>query len=724
MLLDILVPRGPGPVGGPNHFFDLAVFFRYETEDEGEANMDQREDSTGVCRLGGLPRTPQAQLADLLCDLIDSKGLRRELLRVVNGEHVVRDLPDEVVGSAEYMARAVEVLGQHGWIESGDIFTLLRSVRPKRLDDIARVAALWGEEPTEAVAKETERVVLSLDLPYDTLEPLELAHLLWMLQHMAGTRSMRLLVVERGSVRLIIEGRPVEVRRLLYFAERHSELYGIIPEVGAKRQMLAKEPNVASVIATRQRWRDFRKGNHEQAVFFELDLSGTTFAGTNLTNATFSTILLQDVDFRETNLRKAIFRDADLAGADFRRADLRDVEFVAVDLRRANLMGTVLSQATFSQVVLSEVILDMADLAKVNLAGADLSAARLARAMLIEADLTGVDLRHAALPHADLRHAILKKANLGDANLERTDLRGANLTGANLGDASLEHADLRGALLRDADLSNAKLVGTLWDDNTNWPIAHEKLEAAYRIGPKADLHGAYLQDRNLFGVDLRDADLGQASVSQVNLQRANLGGANLSGAKFSHVDLRGAGLVGADLRDASISDTDFWGANLSCGNLSRVSLRSANFSGANLSGADLSTANLEHTNFSGADLSHASLRDADLYGVDLSGANLSGADLSGAELSRTCLGGAELSNVDLRGANLSNADLFGTRQWDYSPYPSLLRTRNTRNGYYAHHTTNSTLFSGVVWDQNTRWPRGFVPPSSAHPRGDDGDGRS
>ncbi|MEP0873693.1 pentapeptide repeat-containing protein [Trichocoleus desertorum AS-A10] len=76
----------------------------------------------------------------------------------------------------------------------------------------------------------------------------------------------------------------------------------------------------------------------------------------------------------------------------------------------------------------------------------------------------------------------------------------------------------------------------------------------------------------------------------------------LSGADLSDADLRGADLSDADLRGADLSDADLSGADLSDADLSGADLRGADLSGADLSGADLS----------GADLSDADLSDADL----------------------------------------------------------------------------------------------------------------
>jgi uncharacterized protein YjbI with pentapeptide repeats len=86
---------------------------------------------------------------------------------------------------------------------------------------------------------------------------------------------------------------------------------------------------------------------------------------------------------------------------------------------------------------------------------------------------------------------------------------------------------------------------------------------------------------------------------------------------LQEADLIGANLRNADLRLATLHDANLIGANL----------READLREANLIEADLSLAHL-----SGADLSDAHLRDAALIGVDLSNADLSDAEVTQAQL--------------------------------------------------------------------------------------------
>jgi len=74
---------------------------------------------------------------------------------------------------------------------------------------------------------------------------------------------------------------------------------------------------------------------------------------------------------------------------------------------------------------------------------------------------------------------------------------------------------------------------------------------------EADLRGADLREANLREADLRGADLREA-----NLREANLRGADLREANLREAGLREANLRGADLREANLRGADLRGAEL------------------------------------------------------------------------------------------------------------------------------------------------------------------
>ena len=118
--------------------------------------------------------------------------------------------------------------------------------------------------------------------------------------------------------------------------------------------------------------------------------------------------------------------------------------------------------------------------------------------------------------------------------------RNANLQGAYLEEANLEGANLRGANLQGAYLEEANLEGA--------DLQRANLRGAY-------LQGAYLEEANLRGANLQEANLRGANLRKADLQRANLRGANLQGAYLEEANLRGANLEEADL---TLIRDDLW----------------------------------------------------------------------------------------------------------------------------------------------------------------------
>ena len=174
--------------------------------------------------------------------------------------------------------------------------------------------------------------------------------------------------------------------------------------------------------------------------------------------------------------------------------------------------------------------------------------------------------------------------------------------------------------------------------------------------------------------DLPSATPGAVAPVVVNLPGGGLAPVNLSGA-----DLTGVMLTGVDLS----------GANLTTVNLTQ---------------ADLSGAILFQANLCGADLIEADLRGALLMGADLISADLRGADLAGANLV-----GASLRGADLRGSNLRAASLLATGALlDQAAFDAPLVRAMSAEAWQALALGDADL-SGAMYDEETRWPEGFVP---------------
>jgi uncharacterized protein YjbI with pentapeptide repeats len=363
------------------------------------------------------------------------------------------------------------------------------------------------------------------------------------LQKITGDTSIEIVDIEKGSIRLILEGSQESLEQIeaLFKSGQLTEVQGIpvqdvqfvtpqIPEPDENIQTIDRK-RLAFIIAGSASSEEIQE---LKAAFTETldndkeieaddkarlvqeiitkrakdrDLSGANLSGANLINADLINANLINADLRGAILSDAILIGTNLRGADLRGAILSDAILIGTNLRGADLRGAILSRA-----ILSRAILSRADLSGANLSGANLSGVYLSDAYLSRAILSG--------------------ANLSGANLSSTNLSGANLSGANL-----SGANLIGAILSGADLSDANLIGT----NLS----------------RANLSGAILSDADLSGVDLSDADLSDANLSGTNLIGADLSDANLSGA-----DLIGANLSGVDLSDADLSDANLSGADL------------------------------------------------------------------------------------------------------------------------------------------------------------------
>lgn len=93
--------------------------------------------------------------------------------------------------------------------------------------------------------------------------------------------------------------------------------------------------------------------------------------------------------------------------------------------------------------------------------------------------------------------------------------------------------------------------------------------------PRIVLRGAFLNEADLWAVDLRNADLRNTNLTEANLIEADLRGANLSGCDLTDADLISADLRGANLKNACLRDTDLSGADLV-----DAKLTNADFNGA------------------------------------------------------------------------------------------------------------------------------------------------
>ncbi|MEO1401463.1 MAG: pentapeptide repeat-containing protein [Cyanobacteria bacterium J06635_1] len=95
-----------------------------------------------------------------------------------------------------------------------------------------------------------------------------------------------------------------------------------------------------------------------------------------------------------------------------------------------------------------------------------------------------------------------------------------------------------------------------------------------------DLKTAYLFEKSLRGINLRETNLSRTCLIGADLSEADLTGAQLSGVYASNTNFQGAILVAADLRGGNLVEADFSQADLS-----NAVVDEANFDDACLTGA-------------------------------------------------------------------------------------------------------------------------------------------
>ena len=408
-----------------------------------------------------------------------------------------------------------------------------------------------------------------------------------LLQKASGDTSVNFKKVEKGSIKITLDGSPEGLKRLAALIQSG--------ELGELREELEKLG--LSIEDTKLVFKEATEENEN-------------------TEDDEKSLLVQEV------------LDNRAYGRNLSGVDLSDTDLSGANLSGANLSGANLSGADLS----------CADLSGVDLSGADLSGANLIVANLSNTIIDSkTKLNHKWRLVWEIVNQPTEKRNLTNASLNGADLSGAYLFGANLTNASLSGADLScanlfGANLTNASLSGADLSNTIIDSKTKlnhkwrlvWGIVNQPTE-------KRNLSGANLGDANLSDAYLNGADLSDANLTHANLFGADLSDADLSGANLTNAYLIEANLSGANLTNASLSGADLSNTIIDSKtklnhkwrlvweiinqpaekrNLSGADLRDANLRDANLSDADLSDADLIEANLTHANLTHANVENA------------------------------------------------------------------------------------------------------------------
>ncbi len=203
-------------------------------------------------------------------------------------------------------------------------------------------------------------------------------------------------------------------------------------------------------------------------------------------------------------------------------------------------------------------------------------------------------------------------------------------------------------------LSLAVPVSILHGTSNGWaPYSDEPILLTGAILPKADWHGAHLDDSTMRRVNLRGANLRGVHLGRVHGHFSDLSGADLTQAQANK-----GGFGYACFHEAVLDGADFSNATFYGGDLTGMKARGANFQGALFMQANLRGACLIECDLSGADLRWSDLRETDLKGSHLVAALLEGCKLQGAQVRKARLPSANLAQADLTGAQFAGAMLW------------------------------------------------------------------
>ncbi len=242
-----------------------------------------------------------------------------------------------------------------------------------------------------------------------------------------GGDTIKITDIKEGSIRLIIEGSPEDIKQLLsrFNSGEFTEVSGFPVE---DVQILSESSDDDESNELNDKWRLVQ------------EIVSQRVHTRNLSGADLSDADLSGADLSGADLSGAILRGADLRGADLSDADLSDADLSDADLR-AILIGGKLARTKIKYIFAKNT-----DLTYTNLDNGAIVYTNLRNYFLVKANLTRTNLRRTNLNGANLREAILSDADLSDTVVENAQF------GANLGLTEEMKLDLkrRGAIFEDS----------------------------------------------------------------------------------------------------------------------------------------------------------------------------------------------------------------------------------------------------------------------------------
>jgi uncharacterized protein YjbI with pentapeptide repeats len=297
----------------------------------------------------------------------------------------------------------------------------------------------------------------------------------------------------------------------------------------------------------------------------QLDLTGSDFRNRNI-EGNLGNVCLDECDFRGAaisaqfhKIKGARFDGARFAGryslSEAESCSFKDVRMEQTIWNIFKFSGCDFSRANFSlhgscHMVADTCIFSKADLTEANLEksefkSTDFSGANLCDANLVECDFTGANLQGATLCRADLQNAKLGYADLRKATFNDSILSGADLTGARIDGADFTGAKLTGVNLTGLDPSKAKNL---------------KETAARTAGPNMRELSKFARASSRFRTSI-ELDLGKDGYVELNASLSTYSGQPYLHAFYAHYKNNarvGTGMHAQTLEQSMLNLADRW----------------------------------------------------------------------------------------------------------------------------------------------------------------------
>lgn len=199
-----------------------------------------------------------------------------------------------------------------------------------------------------------------------------------------------------------------------------------------------------------------------------------------------------------------------------------------------------------------------------------------------------IRLREQVLVANDLKPEVI--SNLEDIGKQLPEEAVKNVVGLNLRGKDLRYADFSESLMPEVDFRKIDGVATRLD---------------YVIFRRAVLYKAKMNEAQLRGADMSEAQLQDANMIMAQIQGADMPDAQLQGANMRSAQLQGVNMANAQLQGANMESALLQGANMFLAELQGVDMGSAWLQGANMSNAQFQSTELQKSHLAVSSLYHA-----------------------------------------------------------------------------------------------------------------------